>query len=164
MATNEEKRLAIIAELGRRAAAQGSSEAKYYQRLTPALAILMQEAGTDAVELTGLVRTLTFYAAMVGYGAVGTPGDTQFRTGEDMAKLAESMWQQACEYGEMFVSKLQSAGVEIPEELQKKIALAPSDQSKRPDIPVKEPTVKPERGHNLAEIMTMFNSPGSRGN
>lgn len=161
--SNEDKRLAIVAELGRRAE-QSGAEAKFYQRLTPAMAIMLQEAGVDAVQLMGLVRALAHYTAMVAYGTINTPGDVHFRTGEDFAKLAEGMWEEACKGAERLVAELKAKGVDVPEELARKVKAAPSDPSKRPDTPPKEPTLPTERPDNLQDIIARINTPGSRGN
>jgi len=148
VASNEERRIAIMAELVRRA---GDSERKHYQALTPTVAKLLQECGSDAVEVMGVFRALIRYAAGIAYGTVGTPIDMQVRTGDDVAGVAVAMWDQACREAEEMVARMKHEGIGIPKELETKLKLAPSDPSKRPDMPPREPDL-PTRPTRLADL------------
>lgn len=163
MTKNEERRLAIVTELARRAR-EGKVERKYYEKLTMAMGILLQEAGMDAVELTGLYLATLHYAAMIAYGSIATPGDMGVRIAEDVSNAAGAMWDRACRDSEALLARLREADQE-PAELVAKVKAAPSDASKRPDIaPQSAATDVPERPESLGDLMSRINSAGTRGN
>lgn len=161
--SNEDKRLAIMAELARRAE-QSGAEVKFYRRLTPAIAVLLEEAGMDAVELTGLYHALLRYGAMVAYGTIGSPADLQVRTDTDVGAVAAAMWDKACRDAEALVERIKDSGNEVPKELVVKTQAAPSDPSKRPDLAPTNPMSKPERSNSLEELIGRINTMGTGGN
>ena len=163
MATNEERRIAIMAELARRAREQGA-ESKFYGKLTVAMAMLLQDAGMDAVELTGLYLATLHYAAMIAYGTIATPGDIHVRTGEDIGNQAAAHWDQACRDAEALLAKLRQAG-KAPQELAAKVKLAPSDPKMRPDIAPSSAAVdKPDRPESLEDLLGRINAMGTGNN
>lgn len=163
--THEERRLAIMAELGRRS---GDSAKKYIDRLSPVMAMLFEDARGDAVELMGLLKAVLQHAAAVAYNSVETPADLQFRTGEDLAGAAGAIWEDLCSQGESALKILTEQGTvsaEVLDVLRRKVKAAPSDPSHRPDAPPKVPQGlnRPERPETLEDIINRINSPGVPG-
>ena len=163
--THEERRLAIMAELGRRS---GDSSEKYIDRLMPTMTILLQEASGDAVELMGLLKAVLQHAAAVAYSSVGTPTDLQFRTGEDLAGAAGAIWEDFCSQAEQTLKVLAAQGdtpSEVLDALASKVNAAPSDPTRRPDAVPRTPQGldRPERPVSLEDILSRINSPGAPG-
>ncbi len=154
---HEDKRLAIMAELARRAEDNGTSK-KFYGRITPVMQTILQEAGADAEEIMGVVQCLISYAASISYGAVASPADIQMRTSKDFAAMAGALWDEACRDGEKIIPELKKRGIDTSA-LEKKMKLCPSDPRNRPDVaPVDTASNRPPE--SLEEVMSMINSPG----
>lgn len=163
--THEERRLAIMIELGRRSR---DSSKKYIDRLTPVMSILFQEARGDAVELMGLLKAVLQHAAAVAYDSVGTPTDLQFRTGEDFAGAAGAIWEDLCLQAEQTLKVLSAQGdapSKILDALASKVNAAPSDPTRRPDVVPRTPQGldRPERPVSLEDVLSRINSLGVPG-
>lgn len=146
---NEERRVAIMAELMRRS---DKAEEAQYKKLTATVEHLLKESGQDAVALMGLFRALMRFAAGVAYGTVGTPSDLQFRIGDDMAGVAMHAWDDACRQAEELFAALKSQGHDVAE-LEKKVKLAPSDPKARADVkPIDTVPEEDERPESLEDF------------
>lgn len=161
--SNDDKRKTIIAELSRRAEDSGAAQGCYAQ-MSGAFMLLLQGTGHDAVKSMALCRTMLRYAAMAAYRTVGTPMDLQIRTGDELAGMAEGLWDETCRNTEAVVLEFQRRGEEVPGELVKRTKLAPSDPKQRPDLPPSTPELKQERSNTLADIARSINTMGSRDN
>jgi len=157
MPTNDEKRESIIIELNKRAISEGTTE-RYFAALVPAMVSVYGDAKGDAVKMMGLAQALLRHAMTVFYGSAATPADLQVRTSEDVAKMAGAVWDECCRNTEQLMIHMTEQGVEVPKEILEKLALMPSDPSKRPDMaPVDTLAGIPGRPRSVADLLARLN-------
>jgi hypothetical protein len=131
-AENETKRIAHLAELQRRA---WRVQPEIAQEAASAFAGLLQKCGDDPTKLMALTRVLMSQAAEVAYGTVGLPCDLQIREGADMHGMVDTAWQAVCAEGEDYAKRIgKLPGAVVPQEVQDKVRLAPSDPAQRPGL------------------------------
>jgi len=158
--TNDDKRQAIIIEIVNRA---GSTQAtsKYFITLMHDIIPAYSNAKGDSVEMMGLALALMRHAATVLYASVATPYDIQVRTPEEVANLAADAWMETCKSAEANFAAMTAQGMPIPPEIAPKLAAAPSDQSKRPDVEPVDPVAGvPDRPMSVGDLLVRIrNAP-----
>lgn len=158
MTTNDDKRKAIITELSNRASTSGAT-GKYFTALMIPVMDLMVSTNGDAVELMGLLQAIMRQAVAIAYGTVAHPGDLQIRTPEDMASMMAAIWDDGCRNSEELIKNTKAQGLPIPPELEKKIALVPSDPSNRPDVAPVDPVAGiPDRPMSFQDLLNRINN------
>lgn len=164
MSENDERRLAILAEMHRRAA---SAERKWIEHLEPIMAAIMVEVGEDAILRLGLVRAMLNMSAGITIASAGSDYDCQLRLADEFGIMAASAWDEAARELERALSTLEATGGagnlpdEVYEQIKRASHLVPSDPSRRPDLPTKNPVSTNDRPVSLQEALSMINSAGS---